>query len=431
MFKLKVKAKTKAAGIQQQLQEQLKQHSKLVQLYKFVMERVQKAQLKQVASSLTLTSLLAIVPAVAVVTAAFAAFPGFAQYRDDFESFLFSTLLPHAYSTQIIGYMKDFAEKAAGLTVFGVVGLAVTTLLCIATIDEALNNTFNVDHLRPWVRRFLLYWALLTLGPIAVVLSLSATSYVTAMASTGHLSEVGKFVFPVIQVILQGFVFSLVYKYVPNCRVFWGDALLAGMAVGVVMALFKFVFSIYVLRGSYATVYGAFAAIPVLLSWTYINWILILAGAAITASLPMLRATRFADFGKPGNEMLSAVALVRELLFAKKTGQPSVSDVVLAESIGSFPEAVDHILARLAKRNYVVCTNTNENDLQWALLADADTVTLQGIVEEFTIDTSNMLLIAKPEEKSWLQTGLNDQWLTTPIAQLFTRSPTFLQPLGR
>ncbi len=323
--------------------------------------------------------------------------------------------------------MKDFAAKATGLTIFGVVGLGVTTILCIATIDTALNNTFNVDHLRSWVRRFLLYWALLTLGPIAVVLSLAATSYVTGMAATGHLSDVAAVLFPIFQILIQGFIFALVYKYAPNCRVFWRDALLSGMLIGIIMYVFKIVFSIYVLRGSYATVYGAFAAIPMLLTWTYVNWTLILAGAAMTASLPMLRATRFTDFGKPGNEMLSAVALVRELLFAKLSGRPSVSDVVLAKSIGSYPEAVDHILNKLAKRDYVVCTNTNQSNLQWALLADADTVTLQGIIEEFTIDTSNMLLVAKPEEKAWLQTGLNDQWLTTPISKLFTRSPTFLK----
>ena len=82
----------------------------------FVMERIDKASLKQVAPSLTLTTLLSIVPALAVIMAAFSAFPLFAPYREAFEQFIFSTLLPAQYSEQILGYIKQFATQAAGLT---------------------------------------------------------------------------------------------------------------------------------------------------------------------------------------------------------------------------------------------------------------------------------------------------------------------------
>lgn len=151
--------------------KKLKHQSKLFELYKFVTGRIEEAQLKQVASTLTLTTILSIVPAIAVIMAAFAAFPLFATYRESLEQFLFSTLLPEQYSVQIMGYIKEFAEKATGLTIFGVIGLGVSAILCIATIDEGLNRTFQVKHLRNWVSRFLLYWALLTLGPVILAMS--------------------------------------------------------------------------------------------------------------------------------------------------------------------------------------------------------------------------------------------------------------------
>ena len=50
----------------------------------FVMERIDKASLKQVASSLTLTTLLSIVPALAVIMAAFSAFPLFRPFPRSF-----------------------------------------------------------------------------------------------------------------------------------------------------------------------------------------------------------------------------------------------------------------------------------------------------------------------------------------------------------
>ena len=73
----------------------------------------------------------------------------------------------------------------------------------------------------------------------------------------------------------------------------------------------------------------------------YINWMFVLAGAAITATLPMLRARRYKDFDKSGDDLLSAVALLRILMLAKEVGNPQMTNVELADKIGSYPEAVD------------------------------------------------------------------------------------------
>ncbi len=392
--------------------------SRIWELYNFVTRRVEEAQLKQVASSLTLTTILSIVPAIAVIMAAFAAFPLFATYRASLEQFLFSTLLPEQYSVQIMGYIKEFAEKATGLTVFGLIGLAVSALLCIATIDEGLNRTFQVKHLRSWVNRFLLYWALLTLGPIVLALSLAASSYVTGLTILGKITDMFQWIYLPIQAFLQAVVLALLYKYVPNCRVLWRDAWIGGFATAVVMAIFRWGFGVYVLKGSYTTIYGAFAAIPVLLMWMYISWLLVLGGAALTASLPMLRADRYSDFNKTGNDLLSAFALLKTLYEAKRKNNPVLTDIELAQKIGSYPTAVDRILTKLLKKNFVVRVG-EKYSVSWALLADPYRTSLKGVFEVFAVDTSNSLLADNDQEKKWIDTGLNDQWLSTPMSEIF------------
>lgn len=397
-------------------------HPSLEQMWNFgmfVSERIDKASLKQVASSLTLTTLLSIVPALAVIMAAFSAFPLFAPYREAFESFIFSTLLPAQYSDQILGYIKQFASQAAGLTAFGLIGLVVSALLCIATIDSALNSTYEVLQLRSLWQRVLMYWALLSLGPIAIGISLAASSYLTTMALTGHLSAFAKWLIPIAQLIFQSFILAALYKYVPNCRVLWKDALVGGAIIALVFTVFRWAFGIYVLRGSYTTIYGAFAAIPVLLTWMYINWMFVLAGAAITATLPMLRAKRYRDFDKSGNDLLSAVSLLRILMKAKEAKAPQVSNVALAKEIGSYPEAVDALLSRLIDTNYVVRIGS-ESGSSWALLADAHSKTLEECFEEFSLDMSNSLLSEDSAESRWVQEGLNDQWLQTPMKEVLS-----------
>jgi len=380
----------------------------------FVMERIDKASLKQVASSLTLTTLLSIVPALAVIMAAFSAFPLFAPYREAFEQFIFSTLLPEQYSDQILGYIKQFATQAAGLTAFG---LMVSALLCIATIDSALNSTYEVLKLRSLWQRVLMYWALLTLGPVAIGISLAASSYLTGMAMSGHLSVYAQWLIPIGQLIFQSIILAALYKYVPNCRVLWRDALVGGILIALVFTVFRWGFGIYVMRGSYTTIYGAFAAIPVMLTWMYINWMFVLAGAAITATLPMLRAKRYKDFDKSGDELLSAVALLRILMLAKESGNPQMTNIELADKIGSYPEAVDALLSRLIQTNYVVKIGSDATS-SWALLADAHSKTLEECFEEFSMDMSNSLLQGDTAERRWVKEGLNDQWLQTPMREV-------------
>ena len=379
----------------------------------FVMERIDKASLKQVASSLTLTTLLSIVPALAVIMAAFSAFPLFAPYREAFEQFIFSTLLPEQYSDQILGYIKQFATQAAGLTAFGLIGLMVSALLCIATIDSALNSTYEVLKLRSLWQRVLMYWALLTLGPVAIGISLAASSYLTGMAMSGHLSVYAQWLIPIGQLIFQSIILAALYKYVPNCRVLWRDALVGGILIALVFTVFRWGFGIYVMRGSYTTIYGAFAAIPVMLTWMYINWMFVLAGAAITATLPMLRAKRYKDFDKSGDELLSAVALLRILMLAKESGNPQMTNIEL----GSYPEAVDALLSRLIQTNYVVKIGSDATS-SWALLADAHSKTLEECFEEFSMDMSNSLLQGDTAERRWVKEGLNDQWLQTPMREV-------------
>ncbi len=135
----------------------------LKELSEFVIERFNDTQLFQVTSSLTLTTVLSLVPLIAVMLVSFAVFPAFAESRAHLEAFIFSTLLPDGYRDQIINYLRDFSSHASGLTTFGLIGLLVTSILLINTVDETLNRIFHVRQMRPVMQRVLIYWALLTL----------------------------------------------------------------------------------------------------------------------------------------------------------------------------------------------------------------------------------------------------------------------------
>ena len=252
----------------------------IFELYDFVMERARDTQLNQVASSLTLTTVLSLVPLLAVILVMFAVFPEFAQRRAELESLVFSHFLPEAYGQIILKYVRDFTGHAQGLTIFGLAGLGATALLLINTIDTTLNRIFHVRQMRHIMQRVLLYWALLTVGPAVILVSLSITNFLSQL-NIGMQGSIPGWIAVAIQLLIQTFFYAAIYVYVPNCKVKWSHAFIGAGIVTVLAIGVKWGFSIYLSSGPLTTIYGTFAVIPVVLLWIYLSWLFVLAGACL------------------------------------------------------------------------------------------------------------------------------------------------------
>ncbi|MGO1767538.1 MAG: YihY family inner membrane protein, partial [Advenella sp.] len=144
----------------------------------FGIQRLLRDKLTQVASSLTFTTVLAIVPMLAVILSLFTAFPLFTDFKVSLEEFLTHNLMPETVSETIMSYLNMFAQQASKLTAIGVGFLIVTSIMLMMTIDEVLNDIWNVTRRRPIGQRILVYWAILSLGPIFLGASLWTSSYI-------------------------------------------------------------------------------------------------------------------------------------------------------------------------------------------------------------------------------------------------------------
>ena len=262
----------------------------------FAGARARDVRMGQVAGSLTFTTLLSIVPVFAVALALFTAFPLFAQFRDELENFLLK-VLPGQISSTVLRYVNDFASQATRLTALGLIFLGVTALSMIITVDRVLNDIWRVRERRPLAQRVLIYWAIISLGPVLIGASLSASSYLWSLSSEAvrQLPRLLRHVLDYAPVIVDVFAYAALYVFVPNRRVSWRDALIGGLIAAVLAEIVKGMFGIFVSRGSARSVYGAFAVLPLFLVWVYLSWYVLLFGAAIAATLPRLRATRFTD----------------------------------------------------------------------------------------------------------------------------------------
>ncbi|MGH8705689.1 MAG: YihY family inner membrane protein, partial [Burkholderiales bacterium] len=171
----------------------------------------------QIAGSLTYTSLLSLVPLLTVALSLITAFPVFADWTGEMDDFMVENVLPEAIGNAVATYITQFTQKAARLTAVGIVILAATALMLMLTIDRAFNQIFRVPRQRPVVPRVLMYWAVLTLGPILFGASISMTSYLVS-ASLGlakGLGIFGEMLLRLVPVILTAAATTLLYLAVP------------------------------------------------------------------------------------------------------------------------------------------------------------------------------------------------------------------------
>jgi membrane protein len=262
---------------------------------RYVMQRASKDSCPSIAAALGYNSLLAVVPLLAIGLAMFAAFPAFSGIRQDLLSLLFTNLAPSIGAT-VQEYLQTFIRNAGKTTGAGVVALGVTAILLINTIQTAFDRIWGTQETRTTFNRMLIYWALVTLGPLLFGASFSISGYVFAkVQSVGVLGVSSGFrlVSGIIPFFLEAAGFAVFYRLIPSRYVRLGDAATGAFIAALLFELLKHGFGLYLhYFPTYQAVYGALATVPVLLLWTYLAWLIVLYGAEIVAALPEWRSGR-------------------------------------------------------------------------------------------------------------------------------------------
>lgn len=347
----------------------------------YAAERFKEDNCLRVASSLSYTSLLAIVPLTAIAFSMLAAFPVFEGAREQFQAAMFENLLPStAEATQ--EYFNTFVRNSTTLSAVGIVGLALTAILLLGTIESAMNGIFRVARPRALGPRLLVFWALITLGPLMLGASFSLSGYLFAATNWLGVDDSGfdildlASVLPTLMIIVAFFIFYLI---VPNRPVNPRGALLGGVIAGVLFSALRKVFSLYIASfPTYQTVYGAVSAVPIFLVWMYASWTVVLFGASVTAAFGEWRSAG----GHPGSkvnrpaERLRAALAILSMLYTASLNGAVVPRTKLLRETGFGEAAIDRLLTDLRTANMI------ENSRRgWVLCRDISTVTLYELYD--------------------------------------------------
>lgn len=250
--------------------------------------------LLRVAAALSYTSLIAVVPLISIALAIFAAFPMFADVRAQVQEFLIQYFVPDL-GPNLQQYMTEFVGAAAKLTTLGVIGIAVTAVLMLSTIENSFNFIFKVKKHRRLATKITMYWTILTLSPLLLGAAFSLKGYMLTLRYFSDEAAQGWWLVGTVLVhAVLAFSFLFVaYVVVPNKKVRLSSAFWGAVTAFILMSMLRYGFGYFLaLNVTYKTLYGALATVPLLLIWMYSWWAVVLFGAVVAATMEELHTKK-------------------------------------------------------------------------------------------------------------------------------------------
>jgi len=240
------------------------------------------------AAALAFSSLLALAPLLAIGFSLLSVFSSFESLGTSLEDFIYKYLVPNA-GLEIREYLTQFSQQAGKLTAVGLFSFLVTALILLGNIENSLNDIWDSKERRGLGQRILIYWALLTLGPLLMGASLSMSTYLLSLnvfnTNEGSIA-IGGFALKAIPWLLETLAFFLLYIVMPNSPIKWRYALVGSIVAMILFELTKRGFSLFILNfNNYEVIYGALASLPIFLIWIYLSWMVTLVGAEVVSVL--------------------------------------------------------------------------------------------------------------------------------------------------
>ena len=333
----------------------------------------------QIASSLAYATLISLVPLVTVMFRFLKGLPVVENLGTKVQNFIISNFVP-AIGDTIQTYLGEFSQAASQLTVTGIAFLIIMALMLLTTIDNALNQIWHVRVRRRPIARFLVYWAILTLGPLLVGLGIISSTYVLSLSFVSNVEAslgLKTRLLSWMPFLASGTAFTLLYILMPNCLVTRRHALIGGIIAAALFEIAKSGFVVYVgTVTTYQDIYGAIAVIPMFLMWIYTSWVIVILGAHITFCLSAFRLrAEMSDAAGSVWNFVDACRVVKALWSAQKTGEALTYSGLRKSGIRLPQYQVNEIMNALHDANWVHMDPKGE----WMLSRDMSDLTLMDL----------------------------------------------------
>lgn len=232
--------------------------------------------------------------------------------------------------------------------------LVVAAMSLAVTLETALNDVWGSTSQRSWVNRIVVYWAVLTLGPLLIGLPISLAQHMDVPLRGIAVS-----------IVSSSVAFFVMYYWMPVAPVRPTCALFGAFCATGAWEIAKWLFGLYLQHAvGYGRLYGNLALLPITLFWLWISWAIVLMGAAITYTIQNRHRLESTARGKLTQAHLNpgwvALAVVLRLARAFRKGEGPVASDELAAASGLPDRQWNQLLALLRERGIIITVGSHD-----------------------------------------------------------------------
>jgi membrane protein len=258
----------------------------------------------------------------------------------------------------------------------------------IITVEQSFNKIYGCEQGRAWHIRIPLYWAVLTLGPVLLSVSLFLSGkLVDLMQTAGGLGPFIRLVSLIGAICASWAMLVILYTLLPNTKVAVKPAVIGALVAAVLFELGKAGFHIYVTKAlPFFKFYGVLGLLPLFLLWIYITWLIILFGLELSYTLQSMRSGKFKHFAyRQGKEKYYDPRLLMSLMTQIAGAFKQGKDVTIHEMESNTRLAIDKILdlsSRLSQGKLIhqVEFNSDQMPVTYALSKPPESIKLADIM---------------------------------------------------
>ena len=368
----------------------------------------QSENLQTKASALTYSTLLYIVPLLAVLLGIAKGFGFQGTVRQE----LFDYFPGHEMElNKAFEFVESYLAQAQGGVIIGVglILLFYTVINLISSVEDTFNDIWQIQKSRPWYRKISDYLALFLVLPVLM----TASSGLSIFMSTLQNSFLGQYLFftPLMELflhiapyIITTLAFTGLYVSLPNTKVRFVNGLVAGFIAGCAFQLFQFIYiSGQIWVSKYNAIYGSFAALPLLLLWLQLSWLICLFGAELSYASQNVKKFSFERDSKSISRRYKdfLTLLIASLIIKRfvKGEKPYTADE-LSDAYRIPIRITTQILYLLTELNIIIEVNYGNDDrvAYYQPAIDVNKITVSYLLtrmdeygsENFKIDTSKL-----------------------------------------
>lgn len=294
--------------------------------------------------------------------------------------------------------------KSGVVASIGGVILFWSVIQVLNNIEASFNDIWQIRKARSPIRKFSDYLAIMILSPFAIGLSGSFMVKIKSAADQfEYLKPLVVSLIKIVPFVSMWILFTIVYIVMPNTKVRFKYALIAGIFAGTVAVFFQMLYQnlqIGVWRMN--TLYGGIAIIPLFLLWLQITWLIVLMGAEISFAYQNIENYEFEENAlnlSHNNKRILTLLISHHIIKNFEDGGKPWNSDFISHRLGIPLRLVNELVYELVTAGILAeLSADNPKDRSYQPAVDINRITVEYVYSKMELMGGDRMVVTETDE---------------------------------